>query len=93
MYVSELFVATLWVHHLGVDGWICVQGDPISQEWRWLALRCERRLNATMKQKSAKAPKLADTLGESAVTCPLEQPVHGVRMGTFFVEEYFDFIK
>ncbi|CDJ34954.1 LOW QUALITY PROTEIN: adenylate cyclase, putative [Eimeria mitis] len=41
------------------------QGDAVSQDWRWLALRCERRLNASMQQRSARPDKIADTLGHS----------------------------
>ncbi|XP_026192791.1 uncharacterized protein LOC34622195 [Cyclospora cayetanensis] len=44
---------------------IVPQGDSVSQDWRWLALRCERRLNASMQQRSAKQAKIADTLGHS----------------------------
>ncbi|CDJ50308.1 hypothetical protein, conserved [Eimeria brunetti] len=41
------------------------QGDAVLQDWRWLALRCERRLNASLQQRSAKHDKIADTLGHS----------------------------
>ncbi|CDI74352.1 hypothetical protein EPH_0032960 [Eimeria praecox] len=41
------------------------QGDAVSQDWRWLALRCERRLNASLQQRSAKHDKIVDTLGHS----------------------------
>ncbi|KAL8452314.1 hypothetical protein Emag_002433 [Eimeria magna] len=37
-------------------------GDAVSQDWRWLALRSERRLNASMQLRTMKQPKLADTL-------------------------------
>ncbi|KAL8452190.1 hypothetical protein Emed_001497 [Eimeria media] len=40
-------------------------GDAVSQDWRWLALRSERRLNASMQLRTMKQPKLADTLGHS----------------------------
>ncbi|KAL8431561.1 hypothetical protein Efla_000607 [Eimeria flavescens] len=44
---------------------LATSGDAVSQDWRWLALRCERRLNASMQLRSLKQPKLADTLGHS----------------------------
>ncbi|PFH35735.1 putative adenylate cyclase [Besnoitia besnoiti] len=40
-------------------------GDAVSQDWRWLALRCEQRLNAVLQQRTVKQPKVADTLGPS----------------------------
>lgn len=43
------------------------QGDAVSQDWRWLALRCERRLNASMQMRTMKQPKLVDTLGSRTV--------------------------
>lgn len=59
--------ATFWLalnHKVLLTSFLrCVQGDAISQDWRWLALRCERRLNASMQVRTVKQNKLADTLG------------------------------
>ncbi|KAL8273282.1 hypothetical protein Esti_002783 [Eimeria stiedai] len=44
---------------------LVINGDAVSQDWRWLALRSERRLNASMQLRTMKQPKLADTLGHS----------------------------
>ncbi|PHJ17195.1 adenylate, partial [Cystoisospora suis] len=40
-------------------------GDAVSQDWRWLALRCEQRLNAVLQQRTGNKGKLSDTLGTS----------------------------